>query len=160
VEFEDYLESVRDRLQRAGFRQEPATAGATLKARRREMKASRFGIVETVVAVSTIYSQPSPDQLRSFGSEIVRSALNGKTRLPRGLGSSVVVYPVLVAERVSDELTRFTNSYAPKHWSILEFPIVVDAEASSLVLRNTTPVWGAAYYRTTRRDAHDLLAPQ
>lgn len=123
------------------------------------MKASRFGIVETVVAVSSILSQPSPDQLRSFGSDTVRSALDGKTKLPRGLGSSVVVYPVLVAEGVSDELSRFANAYAPRHWSILEFPIVLDAATSTLVMRDTTPVWGAAYYRTTRGDANDLLAP-
>jgi hypothetical protein len=160
VDFEGYLESVRDRLQRAAFRQEPAPPGATSMARRRELKVSRFGIVETVVGVSTVHAQPGPDQLRSFGSDVVRAALDGKTRLPRGLGSSVVVYPLLVADGISDELSRFVTAYAPRHWSILEFPVVIDIATSSLVLRKTTPVWGAAYYRATRRDAYELLAPQ
>jgi hypothetical protein len=161
VDFEAYLESVRDRLQLAGSREESAPPSVTLMARRRQIKVSRSGINETVVAVSTIHSQPGPDQLRSFGAEIVSSALDGKTtRLPRGLGSSFVVYPVLVAAVISEELSRFTSSYAPKHWCILEFPVVVDAAMPSLVLRNRTPIWGAAYYRTTRREAHVLLAPQ
>jgi hypothetical protein len=130
-----------------------------LKVRRKQVKLSRFGIVETVVVISDVHSQAGSDQLRTFGAEIVRSALKGKSRIPRGLGSSLVVYPVLVTDGVSDELRRFASSYAPKHWSILEFPVVVEPGAGSMVLVEKTPVWGAAYYRKTRREAQDLLAP-
>jgi hypothetical protein len=159
VDVEGYLESTLHRLQVAGFRQEASPPGATLKGRRREVKLSRFGLVETVVAISSVRSQPGADQLRAFGADIVRSALDGKSRIPLGFGSSVVVYPVLVADGVSDELSGFANSYAPKHWCIVEFPVVVDTRNRSLLLLNKTPIWGAAYYRKARREAQDLLAP-
>jgi hypothetical protein len=159
VHAQGYLESTRDRLRRAGFREEVSPSGAVLKARRREVKFSRFGIVETVVAISNVRSQPGPDQLRAFGADIVRSALEGKTRIPRGLGSSLVVYPVLVADGMTDELSRFASSYTPKHWCILEFPVVVEPGSRSLVLLDKTPIWGAAYYRKTRSEAQELLAP-
>ena len=153
MDAEGYLEATRDRLSRAGFREEASPAGAVLKVRRREVKLSRFGLVETVVAISDVHSQPGPDHLRTFGADIVRSALEGKSRIPRGLGSSLVVYPVLVTDAISDELRRFASSYTTKRWSILEFPVVVDPGTGSLVLVEKTPVWGAAYYRKTRREA-------
>jgi len=154
-----YVESVRERVQLAGFRQETPPKGAILKARRREAKLTRFGIVETVVVISDVYSQPSPDQFRAFGSDSVRSALEGKSRIPRGLGSSLVVYPVVIGDGISDELIGFVRSYVPKHWAIVEFPVALDLRSSSLVLLQTRPFWGAAYYSKTRRDAYDLLAP-
>jgi hypothetical protein len=156
---EGYLESTRDRLKRAGFQEEPSPSGAVLQARRKQVKLSRFGIVETVIAISDVRPQAGPDQLRAFGAEIVRSALEGKSRIPRGFGSSLVVYPVLVTDGISDELRQFASSYTPKHWSILEFPVVVEPDTGNLVLVEKTPAWGAAYYRKTRREAQDLLAP-
>jgi hypothetical protein len=123
------------------------------------VKLSRFGLVETVVEVSTLQAQPPSDDLRAFGDAAVRSALQGKSRIPRGLGSSLVVYPALVADGISDGLARFAESYAPKHFSIMEFPLVVDPAVQRLVMLDKTPFWGAAYYRKTRQDAQELLAP-
>jgi hypothetical protein len=159
VDVSGYVESVRERLRRAGFREEASPAGAILKARRRQVKLSRFGVVETVAVISSPRSQVEPDQLRMFGAESVRAATAGKTRLPLGLGSSLVVYPVLLLDVISDPLTRFVNAYVPKHWSIVEFPVVVVPAAQTLVFATKTPVWGSAYYRKTRREAQDLLAP-
>jgi hypothetical protein len=159
VDAERYVESVRERAQLAGFRQETPQKGAILKARRQETKLTRFGIVETVVVISDVYSQPSPDQLRAFGSDSVRSTLEGKVRKPRGFGRSLVVYPVVIADGISDGLIQFVRSYVPKHWAIVEFPVILDLQTSSLVLLEKRPFWGAAYYSKTRRDAYDLLAP-
>ena len=86
MDAEGYLEATRDRLSRAGFREEASPAGAVLKVRRREVKLSRFGLVETVVAISDLRSQPGPDHLRTFGDDIVRSARDlGRTEAVREL---------------------------------------------------------------------------
>ena len=69
------------------------------------------------------------------------------------------MYPVLAADGISDELRRFVGSYDPKHWCLMEFPVVVEPSSRSLVLLEKTPIWGAAYYRKTRHEARDLLAP-
>ena len=57
------------------------------------------------------------------------------------------------------DLARFAESYAPKHFSIMEFPLVIDPAVRRLVMLDKTPFWGAAYYRKTRQDAQELLAP-
>jgi hypothetical protein len=155
----DYVESVRERLARAGFREESPPDGASLKARRRQVKLSRFGIAETVVVISNRVPQGDAEKLRSFGGAALRSAVVGKSRVPRGFGSSVVVYPVLLVETISDGLTDFVEHYVPKHWSIMEFPIVVEPAARTFLYRTKTAIWGAAYYRKTRREAEELLAP-
>ena len=154
-----YLETVRDRLSSAGFRDESPPSGAVLSARRREVKLTRFGLVETVVAISDRSGSSETDDLRLLGADIVRFALAGKTKIPLGLGSSLVVYPVLLVDEASSELRQFAGSYTPKHWCVLEFPVVVERSTWSLVMLEHAPLWGAAYYRKTRLDAQKLLAP-
>jgi hypothetical protein len=159
MDVDAYVETVRDRLSRAGFREEGPAFGALLSARRREVKLTRFGLVETVVAISAARERSAPEDLRMFGADTVGFALDGKSRIPRGLGSSLVVYPALVVDEAPPELRSFVTSYAPKHWCVMEFPVVVETGAQSLVLLEKTPLWGAAYYGKTRREAQDLLAP-
>jgi len=158
MDVDAYVQIVRDRLSRAGFREESPPAAAVLKARRREVKLARFGLVETVVAISAPRTRSEPEDLRRFGADVVRSALEGKVKIPRGLGSGLVVYPALLVDEVPTALRSFMTSYAPKHWAIMDLP-VVETSSRSLLLPEKTPLWGAAYYRKTRREARDLLAP-
>ena len=159
VDDRTYLEAVRDRLSRAGFRDEGPAVGAVLSARRREVKLTRFGLVETVVAVSDRSGSSEPDDLRLLGADVVQFALAGKSKIPLGLGCSLVVYPVLLVDEASPELRQFAGSYTPRHWCVLEFPVVVERSTWSLVMLEHTPLWGAAYFRKTRRDVQKLLAP-
>jgi hypothetical protein len=159
VDQDVYVETVRERLLGAGFKEEDPPAGSTLQARHRVIKLSRFGFIETVVVVSTIRSRPTAEDLKAFASDAVKSALVGKVRLPLGFGSGVVVYPVLLVDAIPSELTEFVRSYAPKNWAILEFPVVVNPASGELVFFEKTPMWGSAYYRTTRQVARKLLTP-
>jgi hypothetical protein len=154
-----YLETVRDRLSRAGFLDESPPPAAVLSARRREVKLTRFGLVETIVAVSDRSGSSEPDDLRLLGADIVQFAKDGKSKIPLGLGCSLVVYPVLLVDEASSELRQFAGSYTPKHWCVMEFPVVVERSTWSLVMLGHVPLWGAAYFRKTRRDAQELLAP-
>ncbi len=127
------------------------------QARRRAWKLSRFGLVETVVVVSTPRASPTRGELVTFGKESVAAALAGKSRIPLGVGSSVVVYPTLVVDELTDDLAAFVAGYAPRRWCVLEFPVVVEPEAGRTEMLARTPFWGSAYYRTTRQDATELV---
>jgi hypothetical protein len=159
VSADAYAESLLDRLRALGFREEAPPEGAVAQLRRKQLSLSRFGVVETVVVVSTMRSNPTAEQLQTFGTLSVRAALEGTVKLPRGFGSSLVVYPVLVTDRTSQELTEFVESYLPKHWAMIEFPVVVQLDTPQVAHATKMPVWGSAYYRKTRRDAQQLLAP-
>jgi hypothetical protein len=152
-----YVKSVRDRLGAWGFREEAPPEGAVLQARRKQLRLSRGGVVETVVVVSATRAGVTTEQFEQFGALSVRAAKEGKVKLPLGAGSSIVVYPVLLADGISQELTEFVESYVPKHWSIIEFPVVVQPSELRLTFATKTPFWGRAYYRKTRREAQNLL---
>ena len=155
-----YLETVRSRLVDAGFEPEDPAPGVALQARKRAVKVSRFGLVETVVSVSRPQATAQPEDLRSFGAEVIGTALERKSKIPRGLGSSMVVYPALVVEEAGPELRQFVAEHVPKHWSVLEFPVVVETRSGTLLSYAKTPIWGAAYYRKTRQQAQALFDPK
>lgn len=160
MDVERYLETVRARLVNAGFALEEAIPGAALQARRRAIKLTRFGLVETIVAVSTPRGTATRDDVRSFSAAVFQAALEKKTRVPRGLGSSMVTYPVLVVHDASAEARRAVAEDAPKHWAALVFPVVVEPVSQTLLCLEKTPFWGAAYYRRTRAEARELLDPK
>jgi hypothetical protein len=158
VDLTTYLETVRDRLAEDGFTDEPAADGATIQLRRRAVKASRLSFVETVVAVRSGQEPAGSEDVRAFTTNVVSAALARKSKIPRGLGSSLVVYPAVVVEECSTELRMFMASYVPKHWCLLVLPVVVDARTGGLVMYEQTPMWGALYQRTTRNDAKEWLS--
>lgn len=160
MDVEVYLETVRARLANAGFKPEGTIPGAALQARRRAIKLTRFGLVETVVSLSMPRTTVMPDDVRSFSAAVFRSALEGKTRVPRGLGSSMVIYPVLVVHDAPPDVRGFVADYAPRHWSALEFPVVVEPASQTLICLEKTPFWGSAYHRKTRAEARELLDPR
>src|SRR2546427_9710728 len=89
MDFGSYVDLVRSRLSAAGF--QLADEGAlALYAGRREVKLTRFGVVETVVGVSVPRESATQDDLKELGRQVVEAALKRKTRIPRGLGSSLV----------------------------------------------------------------------
>jgi len=159
VSADAYVESVLGRLRPSGFHDEAPPEGAVAKLRRKKLSLSRLGVLETVVVVSTMRSNPTSEQLKEFGALSVQAANEGKVKLPRGLGSSAVVYPVLLADAISQELREFVESYAPEHWAVIEFPVVVQPEDRRVVIATKTPAWGGAYYPKTRRDAQQLFTP-
>jgi hypothetical protein len=155
--FESYRAEVAEALRRTGFATHDGAEGL-LEAHRRALKLTRFGFADTFVVLSH-RAEASPDDLRVLGEGAFERALERKVRLPRGLGSSIVLYPVLAVDRAAEDLRRFASEHAPTRWGAIEFPVVVDLGAGALFMRETTRVWGAAYERTTREEARRLFEP-
>ena len=160
MDAESYLALISQRLERAGFGVERrGSDDLALVGHRRQGKLSRFGFVDTVVGVGSPRPSATSSDLEVIADRSFNEALRLKVRLPRGLGSQVVSYPALVVDQCSDELRSFAATYAPKHWSAMDFPIVVDLATGTLVFLEKTPMWGAAYYKRTREEARELLSP-
>ncbi len=134
-----YTERANNRLEGAGFGVERGDGEFALIAHRREVKPSRFGFVDTLVAINGPAALATPEGLRNLAAQVFREAQARKVRLPRGLGSSVVCYPVLAVEIVPAELRDFVADFVPKHWGALDFPVVVDLASETLVCCEKTP---------------------
>jgi hypothetical protein len=78
---------------------------------------------------------------------------------PLGIGSMLVVFPLLITDNITPDLYVFLKNYCPKHFAAAEFPSVLDLATGSLYYYELTPVWGAFYYDGYRRDSFSLFSP-
>ncbi len=82
-----------------------------------------------------------------------------RTGAPLGFGANLVVYPMLIVDNISRELSEFIKNYCPKHFGSAEFPSVLDFTTQYLYYYERTPVWGYAFYSGYRREAYQLYSP-
>ena len=157
--FSRYLALVRDRLAKAGFEVSAGDGEGALVGHRRQAKLSRFGLVDTTVTIARGGPEASAADLTAVEAQAFDNAMRRKSSIPRGFGSSVVSYPVLVVDRATPELRTFAEQYVPKHWSVMDFPVVIELSTGPAISVTKTPAWGAAYYKKTRQEATDLLTP-
>lgn len=129
---QSYLDRVRERLGRAGFQLLPNPDGAEVRAHDYGFQATRFGMVDAFVTVARAAAPVTPESVREFSTRWFQADVEQKKGPPRGLFGQVVSHAVLVVDG-ADEATRdFVRTYAPKHWSSLEFPAVFDLGAGEL----------------------------
>ena len=129
-------------------------AGAIAAFRRRRVQATKFGFWETFAFL--FGEGAAPDR----SAEALRVALRHKVAMPRGLGSSLVVYAVFAAPHADPGLAALVAKPAPKHWAAFEFPVVAELAGGRLLRLEKTPAWGAAYFKRMRAEADELFRPQ
>jgi len=119
----------------------------------RSLSLSKFGLVDTVFVIGTA---ETASQAREFSEAAFEYGLSVKTKLPRGLGGNLVVYPVVVTEA---DLADWVLEYEPKHWSSFEFPVVIEPIEGTVDYYESTPLWGTIYYKGFRETAETTLKP-
>ena len=119
----------------------------------RSLSISKFGLVDTVFVVGTA---ETASQAQAFSEASFNYGLSLKSKLPRGLGGNLVVYPVIVSET---GLIDWVQQYDPKHWSSFEFPVIIDPTEGTVDYYESTPLWGIIYYKGFRETAETILKP-
>jgi hypothetical protein len=71
--------------------------------------------------------------------------------LLRGMQFGYMVIPCLVVETADTALIEYAVSRPPKHWSLFEFPVVVDRSTGRTHYYNHTAIWGAAFFSDMRK---------
>ena len=156
---EAYLKDRSKVWQSEGYQKLPAEADAPWVYRKRRFEFTKFSIVDRFCIATCIEGELTTGKLQDFSSYAFKVAMNNKFFLPRGFGNAVVAFPLLVVEEVSDKARNFIqHSYAPKHWSSFEYPVVYSLAESRIYHYESTPTWGAAYYRGFRKDVVTLFA--
>lgn len=158
--FESYVELVADRLSGRGFAELPESPpdyeGSALH--NREFSLWPPGVVDTVVAVCR-FGDPDPRTVAEFSSRVFAFAGDHASRLPRGLGNSLVVYPVAACSDPSGEVKEWVTGHRPTHRGAHEFPVVADLDAETVYYYTATPVWGRRRYAAFRKAASAVFDP-
>ncbi len=156
---EAYLKDRTKVWQSEGYQKLSEEPNAPWVYRKRSFELTKFSIVDRFCVATCIEGELTTGKLQDFSSSAFKIAMDNKFFLPRGFGNAVVAFPLVVAEEVPDKVSQFIrHSYAPKHWSSFEYPVIYGLAESRIYHYESTPTWGAAYYRGFRKDVVTLFA--
>ncbi|HTS47972.1 MAG TPA: hypothetical protein VMH05_08510 [Bryobacteraceae bacterium] len=157
---QDALQRAQTRLSGEGFEFLPNAASGNFlaAARRSRFEISKFGNFE-VFFVFVRLERPDIPTVQSYSANAFQYALkNKKFGLPCGFFEAVCCYPVALVEWADPGLVAFLrNETPPKHWSAFEMPVVWNVAQDELYCLEKTPIWGAAYYSSFRKQAYAML---
>ena len=77
--------------------------------------------------------------------------------LLRGLQFGYMVIPVIVGESPDDNLAEAVSQCPPKHWSLFEYPVVVNLSTNQTLCFNGTAAWGAFFFSDMRKIADTYI---
>lgn len=137
----------------------PAELGIDKMFWKKAFEPSRFGNVDAYCFAKYADGIPSGELLHSYSSQMYGYASRIRTGGPLGMGNMLVVFPLLITDKISQELYTYLKNYCPKHFAAAEFPSVLDLSSGNLYYYELTPVWGAFYYDSYRRDSYNLFSP-
>ena len=71
--------------------------------------------------------------------------------LLRGMQFGYMIVPCLVVRAADPALIEYAESRPPKHWSLFEFPVIVDRSTGQTHYYNHTALWGGFYFSDMRK---------
>ena len=68
----------------------------------------------------------------------------------RGMQHGAVAFAVLASEVVDDEAKEWVQKIPPKHFALVEYPVIYDLKEDKLYFCEKTPLWGYIYFNFFR----------
>ncbi len=121
---------------------------------------TRFGNLDSYAIVKVFEENVTPETFKEFSVKSFEYASKIRKGAPLGMGAMLVVFPLVVLEKIPQDVYTFLKSYCQKHWASVEFPCILDVETLNLYYYENTPLWGALYYPTHRKDAFTFFSPK
>jgi len=97
------------------------------------------------------------DLMDLFDAGFRYAKLVNRIPLLRGMQFGYMVVPCLVLNRADADLVRYVESAPRKHWSLFEFPVVVDLDAGSVHYYRQTALWGAFFFSDMREIVENCI---
>lgn len=71
--------------------------------------------------------------------------------LLRGMQFGFMVIPVIVGESPDAPLVETVTKRPPKHWSLFEFPVLINLSTNQTLCYRETALWGAFFFSDMRK---------
>ena len=68
----------------------------------------------------------------------------------RGMQQGAVSFAVLASKNVEKEAKEWVQQIPPKHFALMEFPVIYDLKEDKLYYCEKTPTWGSIYFKFFR----------
>lgn len=156
----EYLPVLDARLAGNGFEklEVPALLILDRWMRRKRFELAKTGMITTFCGIKLMNAPANAAAIRSFSESVFGFALSKKGFLARNAFQQLLVYPVLVAPSLESDVEAFLDSYWNTHYMAYEYPVAVSLATQQLAMHRPTPIWGAAFHGSFRREAESLFA--
>lgn len=133
-------------------------SGTDLVFHKSENQLSKFGKVDSYIFIKH-FSAVDANTLVQYSTKMYGHASKHRAGMPLGFGAMLVVFPLIITDKISNEAYNAVMQYCPKHFAAAEFPSIFDLSTEYLYYYDKTPVWGMAYYDGYRRDTYKYFSP-
>jgi hypothetical protein len=149
-----------ERLSRNGFEkaETPAVLNLDRWMRRKRFQLAMVGTITTCCGIKVLTETITSSYAKSFSKSVFDFAVSNKGFLATNAFQQLLVYPVLVAPSYDADVEAFLNSYWNKHWMAYEYPVVISISTRQAAMHRSTPVWGAAFHGSFKKEAESLFA--
>ena len=155
-----FLAILDERLGQNGFErmEVPAVLSLDRWMRRKRFELAKAGTITTFCGIKLLNQAATAAAVKSFSQSVFGLALSNKGFFARNAFQQLLVYPVMIAPAYDADVETFLNSYWNRHLMAYEYPVVVSTSTRQITMHRSTPVWGAAFHGSFRREAESLFA--
>jgi hypothetical protein len=121
--------------------------------------ASKIGLSDRYCFIKHVPDNITAQFAKSYSSALYNYAYLHKQTLGRFFRSMMMVFPVLIVDKASQELVNFIHSYQTNKFKSVEFPCLIELSTGNIYYYEKTPLWGALYYNGFRQDAYKFFSP-
>ncbi|MFT7578850.1 MAG: hypothetical protein ACI9MR_000511 [Myxococcota bacterium] len=104
--------------------------------------------------VLTQKENPTPEDFKTlFDASFKFGKKVNSVPLPRGFQFGYLVVPIIAAHSFDQAALDYVTSAPSKHFSLFEFPVLVDLKTGKAHYFEKTGMWGAAFFSDLRKIA-------
>lgn len=107
-------------------------------------------ILSQHLLITRINSAQVDDMEKLFNTGFNFGKRINRVPLLRGMQFGYMIIPVMATSNPSKPLLEYAVSQPRKHWSLFEFPVVLDLESGEAHYFRETSAWGAFFFSDMR----------
>ena len=160
---DQWLEAIAKRLKEGGYRIERAArlrngAQVDLVGSRTYFSWKGLVLLSEHVVVQKVENANVADFRTLFDTGFRFAKKRNWVPLLRGMQFGYIVIPVILTTKVQDELAEYVCGFPRKHWSLFEFPVVVETSTGRAEYFRGAPLWGGLFFSDMRHVAERFIA--
>ncbi|MCJ7580234.1 MAG: hypothetical protein MUP98_06840 [Candidatus Aminicenantes bacterium] len=156
MEYSEFLEKTNTNLKNAKYRistveKLPDSAQIDLLASKTYFSWKGFVILSQHFLISYIENPTLQDEQDLFDHGFKLGKKINRIPLLRGMQFGYMIIPIIVTKNVEESLLSYVTNTPRKHFSIFEFPVIVDLEKNQIHYFKKTAIWGALFFSDMRK---------
>ncbi len=157
-----WLEDITEKISSAQYRinQNFETANSDeilLAASKSVFSWKGFVILSQHILIKEITNPTREDFKTLFNDGFSYGKKQNKIPLLRGMQFGYVIIHCIVSDNITEELITYVEQQPQSHFSLFEFPVLIDKKTKQLHYFKKTPAWGAFFFSDMRQVVKDFL---